>query len=135
MTEAERHEMVKYRLERARKTFQEVDLHIENGLWNTAINRIYYACFYALTSLLLKRGIAAKTHAGVRQMFMLHFVKTKVVSTDQGKFFSEIFDMRLTGDYDDFIDYTEEDVLYVYPQAKELLSVIERLAINSEGDG
>ena len=37
-------------------------------------------------------------------MFGLHFIKTKLISKDLGKFFSNIFNMRQTGDYDDFID-------------------------------
>lgn len=34
----------------------EIEVLIENKLWNTAINRMYYACFYAVGALLLKNG-------------------------------------------------------------------------------
>ena len=34
----ERQELVKYRITKARATLIEVDLHIENKLWNTAVN-------------------------------------------------------------------------------------------------
>jgi hypothetical protein len=37
----ERRELVKYRITKARETFNEVDLHVENKLWNTAVNRLY----------------------------------------------------------------------------------------------
>lgn len=53
MTTAERNEIVKYRLSRAHETLNEVEILIENKLWNTAINRLYYACFYAVNALLV----------------------------------------------------------------------------------
>lgn len=43
MNQQEREELIKYRLVKARDTFKEVELLIENKLWNTAVNRLYYA--------------------------------------------------------------------------------------------
>ena len=40
-----------YRLQRAKETILEVEVHIQNKFWNTAINRLYYACFYAVEAL------------------------------------------------------------------------------------
>ncbi len=57
---------VKYRLEKAKATLIEVDTHIKNKFWNTSVNRMYYACFYAVSALLLKNKIDATTHAGIR---------------------------------------------------------------------
>ncbi len=60
---------------------------------------------------LVKNKIKAHTHGGVRQMFGLHFVKTGLIDKKINKFYSDIFDMRLTGDYDDFVEYSQEDIL------------------------
>ncbi|GHT11139.1 hypothetical protein FACS189426_12560 [Bacteroidia bacterium] len=49
--------IVSYRLINAHKTLDEIPIHIEHELWNTAINRLYYACFYAVTALLIGVGI------------------------------------------------------------------------------
>ena len=38
MKQDERQELVKYRISKARETFNEVDFHVENKLWNTAVN-------------------------------------------------------------------------------------------------
>lgn len=46
-----------YRIKRAIETISEVEKHIENGFWNTSVNRMYYACFYAVGALLVKNGI------------------------------------------------------------------------------
>ena len=121
MTDQERSEMVNYRIGRAKETLDEVSIHIENALWSTAINRLYYACFYAVSALLLKENHKAQTHGGTRQMFGLHFVKPEKIPKELGKFYSDIFDMRHTGDYDDFVDFSKEDVLLAFDPAKDLI--------------
>ena len=65
-------ELVTYRINRAFETLNEADKMIENQFWNASINRTYYACFYAVSGLLLKKGVDTSTHKGIRQMFGLH---------------------------------------------------------------
>lgn len=38
------------RIKKARETFNEVKVLVDNEFWNTTVNRIYYACFYAVTA-------------------------------------------------------------------------------------
>lgn len=56
MTEQEKSELVTYRIQRAKETLKEVDILIDNQFWTTSINRLYYACFYAVSALLLKNN-------------------------------------------------------------------------------
>ena len=121
MNQHERDELVNYRIAKAKTTLEEVKLHIENELWNTAINRPYYACYYAVIALLLDKGIQPKTHTGVRQMFGLHFIKTGIIDNSLGKFFTDIFDLRQTGDYDDYIEFTREDLMDLIKPANDLI--------------
>ncbi|MFW5758426.1 MAG: HEPN domain-containing protein [Bacteroidota bacterium] len=127
MTENERDEMVAYRIQRAKETLQEVNIHIANRLWHTAINRMYYACFYAVSALLLHNRIRSESHAGARRMLSLHFIKTGIIPKELGKFYSNIFNLRHSGDYDDFIDFDEEDVQINLKPAGKLLNHIEEL--------
>lgn len=127
MKDSDRSDLAKYRINRARETLSEISLHIENELWNTAVNRLYYACYYAVIALLVDRKISTTAHAGVRRMFGFHFVKTGIIEKDLGKFYSDIFDMRQTGDYEDYMDFTKEDVLDLLPMAQKLISRIEAL--------
>ncbi len=127
MNKSERKELVQYRISRAYETLREVDFLIKHQLWNITVNRLYYACYYAVIALLISKKIKAQTHAGVRQMFGLHFVKTGLIDKELGSFFSNIFDKRLTGDYDDFIDYNKEDVLALIKPAKKFIHQIEEL--------
>lgn len=127
MNEKDSQELAKYRILKARETYNEIPILIENELWNTAINRLYYASYYAVIALLVSRRIKTTTHAGARQMFGLHFIKTGIVEKDLGKFYSDIFDMRQTGDYEDYIDFTKEDVLDLLQPANSLINEIEEL--------
>jgi len=121
MNQHERDELVNYRIAKAKTTLEEVKLHIENELWNTAINRLYYACYYAVIALLLDKGIQPKTHTGVRQMFGLHFIKSGIIDNSLGKFFTDICDLRQTGDYDDYIEFTREDLMDLIKPANDLI--------------
>lgn len=76
MKEEERLAYIKYRLEKAEETLEVAELLIENARWNSAINRLYYSCFYAVTGLFVKTGKVNKSHSGVKTQFFLEYIKT-----------------------------------------------------------
>ena len=127
MNEDVRQNIVMYRMGKARQLLHDVDVLIENELWNSTINRMYYACFHAVSALLIKNGIEVTSHMGIRQAFGLHFVKAGKVSLEYGRIFSRIYDKRQLSDYDDFIDFTKEEVEKLYPQIKSFIMVIGNL--------
>lgn len=45
-----RDKLVKYRLERAEETLEEAEVMANMSHWKTCINRLYYACFYAINA-------------------------------------------------------------------------------------
>ncbi len=50
-------ELIKYRHSRALETFQEALILARENYWNATANRLYYACFYAVSALLLKVNV------------------------------------------------------------------------------
>ena len=120
-------DLIKYRITRSKETIAEVPFLIKRGYLQTAVNRIYYSCFYAVNALLMKHNIRAHTHSGVRQMFGLHFVKTKVISIKFGKFYTDLFEKRHTGDYDDFVDFDKQTVNNLHKTAKKFVRTVENL--------
>lgn len=58
-------DLVEYRKRRSIETLEEADLLAENGRYNAAINRLYYACFYLVCGILARNHISARTHEGV----------------------------------------------------------------------
>ncbi len=60
---------IRYRLEKAREVYEAARILYEAGQWNSAVNSLYYACFYSASALLLYKHISAKSHAGVIGQF------------------------------------------------------------------
>jgi uncharacterized protein (UPF0332 family) len=116
--------LIQYRINRAFETLREAETMVEHQFWNASVNRVYYACFYAVSALLLNKGVDSSTHKGLRQMFGLHFIQTGVVSKEYGKFFSDLFDRRQTGDYDDFITFDKETALNLFSTGKDFVKEI-----------
>ncbi len=116
---------INYRLGRAYEAFEDARLLAENDRWNTAINRLYYASFYSIIALLIKNGIEAQTHNGVRTQFGLQFVKTGIIDKKFGKLFSKLFDYRLKGDYGDLFDFDKDIVLPLFNEVELLINTIK----------
>lgn len=129
MNEETRDAIVAYRLENSHKTLNEISIHIEHELWNTAVNRLYYACYYAVTALLISSNIEAQTHAGVRRMLALHFTKTGKLSIKLSKFYTDLFENRQTSDYADFIYFDRETVEELHQQAFIFIDAIRKLIV------
>ena len=89
----------------------------------------YYACYYAVSALLIDQNIQVQTHTGTRRMFGLHFIKTEVINPELGKFYSSLFSKRQTGDYEDFLDHNQEDVEALIEPARSLIDTIKTLLI------
>jgi len=127
MTDEQRNDIVNYRIENAVDTLKEVLDHCENGYFNTAVNRLYYACYYAATALLVANCIETKSHDGVRQMLGKEFVLTGKIPVELGRFYSIAFSKRSAGDYEDFITHTRETVMELYPQAERFVECVKNL--------
>jgi len=128
LQDKDRIEIVRYRIENAHRTMDEVSSHMANGFYNTAVNRMYYACYYAASAMLVAEHITTKSHDGVKQMFSLHFVKTGKVPVDLGKSYSRLFDKRTKGDYNDLFDNDQTVCEELYPEAKNFVDSLTRLA-------
>lgn len=69
MTREERIEYSKLRMVSAYNTFEAAKLLVQNGFWNSAVNRLYYAVFYAVNAILVLNEIDSQTHSGMRTQF------------------------------------------------------------------
>jgi len=125
MTNEERREYAKYRIESARKTFEAAKVLSENGFWNSAVNRLYYAVFYAVNALLVLNEIQTKSHSATKSQFSLHFVKTGRFDKKHGRLLSELFDWRQKGDYENMFDYNSDLVEPLFEPAVEMIELIE----------
>ena len=119
--------LIVYRLQRARDTLREARLLMDASFFNAAINRLYYACYYASVALLLRHDLQSQSHKGVKTLLGLHFVSTGLLPVKVGKVLSTLFEKRQSGDYDDFVYCDKEMLDELYPQAEFFVESVERL--------
>lgn len=127
LTAEERESIINYRIERAYSSLQEAEYVAKGNFWNLTANRLYYSLFYMCEALLLSHGISAHTHSGVSRMISLHYINKGILDKQDSKLIGNIFRMRISGDYDDCMDWTEEDVLPKIPEVKDLLDKMVKL--------
>lgn len=123
-----RNTMVDYRFERARQTLGEADLLRSGNYFNAAINRLYYACYYAASALLLSRHIEANTHNGLKTQLSMQFVRTGQLDIEHSTTFGVLFDKRHSGDYSDFAYCDASLVDILRPRAEAFIDAVEQLA-------
>ncbi len=131
MTPDERKEYVKYRIESAYKTVDAAKVLAEKGFWNSAVNRLYYAVFYAVNALLVFNNIETKSHSATKSKFSLHFVKTGKFDKKYGKLLAELYDWRQKGDYENIFDYDSESVKPLFEPVSEMIKLIDAEIKNS----
>ena len=125
MTPQQRFDIVVYRMDSAKRLLVEIETHIHNGYYNTAVNRMYYACFYAASALLLHNEIdGLKTHEGVRQHFGKHSILSGKIDREWGRFYSSLFNSRSAADYEDFKEYDEIETRSFLPKVKGFINLI-----------
>ena len=127
LKEDEKNVIVKYRLERANDTLLDVQFAIQNMRWHNAVNRLYYACFYAAIALLLNDGYTVRTHNGVKTQLGLHYENEGKISEELMKSYRKMFNLRQTGDYDDLTVVTPNEVLDLLEPAQQFITTIENL--------
>lgn len=126
MTDEERKEYIAYRIESSLKTYDAAVVLAESGYWNSSVNRLYYALFYAVNALLVANAIKTKTHSATKSQFSLHFVKTGKFDKKYGQLFSELSDARQKGDYDNIYDYNREYVQPLFKPVGEMIELIKK---------
>jgi uncharacterized protein (UPF0332 family) len=118
---------ISYRTEKSAEALADAKLLAQNKRWNAAVNRLYYSCFYSVSALIHKQGLRAATHTGVKTQFNLHFVKTGLVSLEDGKLYANLFDWRQESDYADFMDFDEATVTALVPRVESFVTGILKL--------
>jgi uncharacterized protein (UPF0332 family) len=128
ITDEDRRILIDHRLKKTDELTAEIKVHIKNGHFNTAVNRIYYCLFYALSALALKEFFTTSKHQQLIGWFNRNFIKEKLIDRKYGMIINTAFEMRTKGDYDDFIKYNKVEVEKLYEEMKDFIIVIRTLA-------
>jgi uncharacterized protein len=96
--------------ERVRELAGSAHRELEAGAYSFAINRAYYALFYAVSALLFEEGCRFTKHSGVRTVFNKEIIKSSRLPRKDGELYNQLFRDRQEGDY---IEFTKFDAPYV----------------------
>lgn len=127
LTNEERKAIVALRKQKAWRAFEEAKGIATLGYWDAVANRLYYACFYITSALLIYHHFEAHTHKGVIHVLGLHFIKKGKVPPALGKLYIKLYELRQSSDYDELIHLEEEDVRPFINQVHHYLETVEGL--------
>jgi len=126
MTDEEK-TLIAYRMERAHEAIEEAKMLFDAAHLNSYVNRLYYACFYAVSALLLTKDISTSKHSYLRSLVHQEFVKKGLIPKELGKHFDLLFDSRMEGDYLDFASFKADEVKGWLKETQKFISHVETL--------
>ncbi len=95
-----RHREVALYMDHARRMLAVAESNRDSGFYASAVNRAYYAIFYAANAMLSTQSLARGKHSGVISAFRQHFVKPGLIETEFSDMYGLIMDHRHISDYE-----------------------------------
>ena len=118
------HKEITLYMENADESLRAARLNFDNDFYTAAINRAYYAIFYATNAILATKNLNRSKHSGVLAAFRQHFVKTKLISSELSDIYARVMEDRHVGDYELISDVSEEDVRTDIEESQKFLDVV-----------
>jgi len=126
-------EVIRYWMDKSSEALESARSEQEAGRRSFAVNRAYYACFYSASAVLLAEGQGFSKHSGVRGALHRSLVKTGKLDAAQGRFYNLVFQSRQRGDYQELVEFTEEETEEINSGAAAFVQVMRNLLKNTEG--
>lgn len=127
LSDEERKAVVGLEYEKSTDTFSKIDILAEQGMWDIVANRLYYSAFHAVLALLINDGHKTSTHRGTSALLGMHYVKTGILTPEEGRMFSRLQTMRDEADYNCAYKASEEDVKPYISQVGDFIAKIKTL--------
>jgi len=125
--QADLRQTVLYYWQMAQESLESAQREFDAEAYSFAINRVYYAAFYAVEAALLERDISYSKHAGVRAALHREFVKPGLLDWEWGRFYDRVFENRQQGDYLPFVAFARKDVVDEIDNCTGFLTVMAPL--------
>ena len=115
-----------YRIKSAIETLGATKLCIDNKHYKDAINRGYYATFYAIKAVLAMEKVDFKKHKDVVAYFNKMYVATEVFDKAIGRMLAQLQLKREKSDYDDFYIASKEESELQYQNAIHIIEEVKK---------
>ena len=120
--------VISYWLEKAQESLAAAQDEMTACRLSFAVNRIYYACFYAASAVLLQQGLQFKKHSGVKASLHKHLVKSGLISHEHGELYDELFEARQRGDYIELVTFDSHVAGDWLNRARNFINTLTSLA-------
>lgn len=124
MDETNRKEIALY-IEKAHESLNVAQLNLDNSFYAAAINRAYYAIFYAANALLATKSLSRGKHSGVIGAFRQHFVKNGLVSSELSEIYGQVMEDRHESDYELITAISQEDAQIDLQESVKFVDEVE----------
>ena len=114
-----------YWWDRAESSLEAALREMAAGDLSLAINRLYYACFYAVSAVLLQRGFTFTKHSAVKAMFHRQLVNAGLVDRKWAGHYTGLFENRHEADY---LPFTSFKPAFVESQIEETKNFLTDLS-------
>jgi uncharacterized protein (UPF0332 family) len=125
MSDDPQNELILYRLQQADESIQEAKTLAQNSLWRGAINRAYYAMFYAALALVVQKQQVISKHSGVIAFFDKEFVRNGIFPKEFSRFFHFAFERRQNSDYGEIFTVNSEEANQAIIEAGQFVDKIK----------
>ena len=123
----ERRILAKYWLEKADESLRAAQLSLTADMPSIAVNRLYYAVFYAASAFMAARGMDYGKHSAVQAAVHRNLIKTCLMPREMGQIYGRLFNARQDGDYKAFAIFEVEEVNEELAPATEFINRIREL--------
>jgi len=121
----DRDNLIRYRLDEASESIEDVRLLIEHERLRSAVNRIYYGMFYSLLALGLANNFETSKHSQLIGWFNKEFIHSGLIDPNFGKIINKAYNRRTKGDYDIFIDFDKEVIAEMFVEMQDFIKKIK----------
>ncbi|MEA1968595.1 MAG: HEPN domain-containing protein [Thermodesulfobacteriota bacterium] len=125
MNDDAKNALISYRMARSAESVEAAQLMFDNGMLTSAMNRIYYAMFYAVQAVLITKDASFSKHGQVKGYFNKEFVHKGLFSVNLGKIYNKAFEYRQKFDYVDFEIPTSDMVNEFVQYAKDFIGEVK----------
>jgi len=134
VTEAEKIQaLIRYRLEQAAEAVAAAELNLANGLQRSAVNRAYYAMFYAVLALLAARQTETSRHSGAIAQFDQLYVKPALLRKEFSRWLHDAFLHRQSVDYGAEVTLARDEIDTLLAHAREFLAGVRQFLDRQPG--
>lgn len=126
LNESEKGELIRYRLQEAKDTIEDVKLLIDNDRLRASVNRIYYGMFYSLLALGIAYDYETSKHQQLIGWFNKNFIYEGLIDSKFGRIINKASNRRTKGDYESFVEFEKAIVIEMFEEMKEFISEIDR---------